>query len=541
MFGTDSSRLTAGLFLLSLLTLAAYVGVVGLGFVWDDRALILENPLIQDLRMFPAYFGADLWSTEADVVSSGYYRPLMLLSLAIDHALFGLNPAGYHLHSLLWHLLSVGSLALFLRRLVSLEAALVGAALFALHPAQSEAVVWIAARNDSMAATFALLALWLVDEPGEGRWHLVGAGVLSGLALLAKESVLLLPAALFLLDRARCQPLAWRRYAAISSGLLAALLLRLISDVGGTPFPTPEALAMSAERAPHILALIGMMIAWPSVLSSAWSLEWLALSVPTLLAGLSVLAALVVLPLVVTGQRRRLACSGLGIAVLFYLPAVVPIVSKGLVGERYLYLPMAGLVLWAVSMLPGRRVWLLGALLPLCILRIHSRVPDWTEERVLWTAAARDVPDPFTYTGLAHALNTTGGDRDAALRLFMTSLADPLPYRGACGTPITSAFYTNRPALAAQIGWWSLHRGCPEDGVFVGRMAVALAAAGDWEEAERLLKAEKEDDSGRSTVVQAAVFLRAGDTTRYDRLRAAWEGETPLEAQVHSLMQTEDD
>ena len=84
MFGTDSSRLTAGLFLLSLLTLSAYVGVLGLGFVWDDRALVLENPLIQDLRMLPAYFGTDLWSTEADVVSSGYYRPLMLLSLAID-------------------------------------------------------------------------------------------------------------------------------------------------------------------------------------------------------------------------------------------------------------------------------------------------------------------------------------------------------------------------------------------------------------------------------------------------------------------------
>ena len=541
MFGTDSSRLTAGLFLLSLLTLSAYVGVLGLGFVWDDRALVLENPLIQDLRMLPAYFGTDLWSTEADVVSSGYYRPLMLLSLAIDHALFGLEPAGYHLHSLLWHLLSIGSLSLLLRRLVSLKAALMGAALFALHPIQSETVVWIAARNDSMAATFALLALWLVDEQRDGRWHLVGAGILSGLALLAKESVLLLPAALILLDWARCRPLGWRRYFAISSGLLAALMLRFISEVGGTALPTVDAVAMSAERAPHILALIGMMIGWPSVLSSAWSLEWLALSVPTLLGGLSFLAALAVLPLVVSGERRRLAFSGLGIAVLFYLPAVVPIVSKGLVGERYLYLPMAGLVLWAVSMLPERRVWILSVLLPLCLLRIHTRVPDWTEERELWTAAARDVPDPFTYTGLAHSLNNTDGDRDAALRLFMTSLADPLPYRGACGTPITAAFYTRRPALAAQIGWWSLHRGCPEDGDFVGRVAVALAAAGDWEEAERVLEAGQEDVSGRSTVAQAAIYLRAGDTVRYDQLRAAWAGATPLESQVKSLMQMEDD
>ena len=416
-----------------------------------------------------------------------------------------------------------------------------GAALFALHPIQSETVVWIAARNDSMAATFALLALWLVDEPGEGRWRLVGAGILSGLALLSKESVLLLPVALFLLDRARCQSIEWRRYLAIGSGLLAALMLRLTSGVGGSPLPTMDALVMTAERIPYILALIGMMIAWPSTLSSAWSLEWLSLPVPTLLFGLSALGALAILPLVVSGSRRRLALSGLGIAVLFYLPAIVPIASKGLVGERYLYLPMAGLVLWAVSILPERRVWLLSAVLPLCLHQIHNRVPDWTEERELWMAAVRDVPDPFTYTGLAHALNTTDGDRGTALHLFMASLTDPLPYRGACGTPITAAFYTNRPALAAQIGWWSLRRGCPKDGDFIGRMAVALAAAGDWDEAERLLAAGQDDPSGRSTVVQAAIFLRADDTVRYDQLRAAWQGATPLESQVKSLMQTEDD
>ncbi|MFT5686414.1 MAG: hypothetical protein ACI8RZ_007370 [Myxococcota bacterium] len=541
MSGHDDARLAVGLILTALLTLTTYIGVIGLDFVWDDRALVLENPLIRDLRLIPAYFRADLWSTDESAASSGYYRPLMLLSLAADYALFTLRPAGYHLHSLLWHLLACGALALLLRQLVPPTAVLLGSALFALHPIQSETVVWIAARNDSMAATFALLSLWLVVNREVAGGRLAGAAMLSGLALLAKESVLFLPAALLVLDLARGQLGGWRRHAAISGGLLAALILRGLSGVGETPLPTADAAALVLQRIPQILALIGTMIAWPSTLSSAWSLEWLSLSQPRFFFGLCVLLLLAGLPMVMSGPRRKMALAGLAIAVMFYLPAVLPIASKGLVGERYLYLPMAGLMLWAVSMLPGRRIWVLAVLLPLCVLRVQDRVPDWTQERGLWEAAVHDAPNPFSYTGLAHALNTDDGDRETALRLFMASLADPLPYWGACGTPITAAYRTGRPALAAQVGWWSRRRGCPADGDFSGRMAVALAAAGDWEEAETMLGGELPDPSGRSTVVEAALRLRRGDTMGYDQLCASWQGAIPLESQVRALMRLEDD
>jgi hypothetical protein len=534
MSGRAEVRLLLGLLLIGLLTLAAYAGVVGLDFVWDDRALVLENPLIEDLRLAPSYFLADLWSTDA-TETSGYYRPLMLLSLAVDHALFGLNPAGYHLQSLLWHLLATGSLALLLRELVPPAAVLVGTAIFALHPIQSEAVAWIAARNDPMAATFALLALWLVAGEARG-WRLIGAGVLSGLALLAKESVLLLPAVLLALDLARGRPGRWHRYAAIIIGLLAALGLRGLSGVGETPLPTAAALSLTVDRAPRILALLGTMIAWPETLSSAWSIEWLSLSPPRLLLGGTALVLLLLLPLLADGPRRRMALVGLACAVLFYLPALVPIASKGLVGERYLYLPLAGLSLWAVSLLPGRSSLVLLVLLPLCLLRIHTRVPDWAEEQRLWAAAVEDVPDPFSRTGLAHSLNSDAGDRDAALGLFVSALSDPLPYLGACGTPITAALHGGRPALAAQIGWWTKRRGCPVDGDFAGRMAVALAVAGDWSAAEAVLSDGMADPSGRSTVVEAALLRRAGDVAGYDRLCEGWQGATPLAEQVDALL-----
>ena len=536
MSGQDDDVLRRGLLLTVLVVCAAYIGVIGLGFVWDDRALVLDNPHIQDFRQVPRFFLTDLWSLETTAETSGYYRPLMSLSLAVDYALFELEPAGYHLHNLLWHLLACGALAALLREMVPPKAALVGVAVFALHPVQSEAVVWVAARNDPMAAAYALAALALVVDREARGWRLPVAGGMAALALLAKESVLLLPLMLVALDLGRGGMGRRRRYVALIIGMGATLTLRAFSAVGGAVLPTIPAIWMALERAPIILAQLGSLLVWPSHLSGAYSIEWLTLPPERTLLGALALVALLGLPLRLSPDRQRLAIAGLMIAVMAYLPAVLPIMSKGLLGERYLYLPMAGLVLWLGSVIPQPRILAVLLVVPLCVFRIQTRLADWSDERVLWESAVRDVPGPFSHTGLAHSLNSDTGDRGRALQLFLRSLQDPLPYRGACGAPITTAFNSGRAALAVQIGWWSLSRGCPEDGDFNGRMAVALATAGDWEQAETLLSTGLEDVSGRSSVVRAALYRRSGDEAGYDRIREAWTGQVSLDEQVQSLL-----
>ena len=121
-------------FLLLVVTTLAYIGAVGAGFVWDDFPLVVDNPKAQSFDQWRLWFTEDLWSLGADSVQSGFYRPLVLASFAVDHALWGENPAGFHLQSLMWHLGCVSLLFHVLNTVVERESAWVAAAIFCPPP-----------------------------------------------------------------------------------------------------------------------------------------------------------------------------------------------------------------------------------------------------------------------------------------------------------------------------------------------------------------------------------------------------------------------
>ena len=99
------------LFLLVLFSLAAYAPALRNGFVWDDQALILRDPLIRSWRLIGEGFTHFLFT---DASASDFYRPLQRLSYTLDYAVFFLSPMGYHLVSILWH--AAAAIALFLFR-----------------------------------------------------------------------------------------------------------------------------------------------------------------------------------------------------------------------------------------------------------------------------------------------------------------------------------------------------------------------------------------------------------------------------------------
>ena len=134
------------LLLLLALVGVAYVGALQAGFVWDDVPLVLRNRLTGDLANLPQFFAMDLWDgSPVDQGVSGYYRPLFLVSLAVDRALFGLSSVGAHAQSLLWHGIAVVLAFHLLRGWLGVERAFAAALVFGLHPIQSEAVIWVAA------------------------------------------------------------------------------------------------------------------------------------------------------------------------------------------------------------------------------------------------------------------------------------------------------------------------------------------------------------------------------------------------------------
>ncbi len=181
--------------LLVAAAVAAYQPVWQAGFVWDDDIYVTTNQLLS------APDG--LWRIWFSFDSPSQYFPLTYTTLWLEHALWGLNPVGYHWVNLALHAANALLLWQLLRRL-QIPGAWLGAALFALHPVQVESVAWISERKNVLMGLFFLLTLlvWQVFVAGKRRGEFplyLLALVLYVLALAAKTTACTLPAALLLI------------------------------------------------------------------------------------------------------------------------------------------------------------------------------------------------------------------------------------------------------------------------------------------------------------------------------------------------------
>jgi hypothetical protein len=192
-------------------TAGVYRGVLRNGFVWDDTHTVANNPAIRSLST------AGRWFASPDATSTlreNNYRPVLVASYAVDYALWGRLPSGYHATNLLIHLGVVAAVFALGRRLWrDAPSALCAAAIVAVHPVNAEAVNYVSARSSSLSALFALAALLAYDavsrDEGNRRWGLgrgagLGSALLLGLAALGtKETAAILPLLVVAWDRMR--------------------------------------------------------------------------------------------------------------------------------------------------------------------------------------------------------------------------------------------------------------------------------------------------------------------------------------------------
>jgi len=174
------------------------------GFVWDDTALILRDPLIRSWRLISEGFNHFLF---IDATASDFYRPLQRLTYTVDYAIAGFQPGFYHATSILWHAFAAITFLFFAEELLSsfgLERArartiaFFAALAWAIHPVQSAAVVYVSGRADPLAATFGFLGLFLLlraNQAGGTRklFLFVGSGVALLLSAFSKEAGLIFP------------------------------------------------------------------------------------------------------------------------------------------------------------------------------------------------------------------------------------------------------------------------------------------------------------------------------------------------------------
>ena len=193
--------------------LAAAVGVglfaptLDYGFVWDDGATVLFNREIQSLSNVPAMFTGHAFAGARDEMREikvvEYYRPVWTLSLAVNHAVWGKQPMGYHLTNVLLHGLASGLTAWLVLELgAGAAAAAVAATRFSAHPIHAEAVAWVSARNDVMLGVFLLLAFIAYLRFRRGGRAVAAVACLGFfvLALLSKETAVVFPAIVLLYE-----------------------------------------------------------------------------------------------------------------------------------------------------------------------------------------------------------------------------------------------------------------------------------------------------------------------------------------------------
>jgi tetratricopeptide (TPR) repeat protein len=498
-----SHRWRAGRAALAAAVLLAYAPVLWNGLVWDDVLHIADNPNLRSVAAALVYL---------ERPQGPYYRPLVFLSYALERLVWGAAPLGYHVVNLALH---IANLLLLLhvasRGGVHPAGALIGAAVFALHPVQTEAVAYVSGRTDLLMTAGALLSWTALCGPGPALARGVGAAAAGVIAMLSKESgyalVLLWPW------------LAWRhgrgmreRLALVAPGVLAALLLLVLR-----PDAAPSGAALGLRQLAGLgqaLAVYASLLVWPAHLQID-RLTLLPSGASAMAGGLLVLAVAFVLA--AWGlSRRGAAADWTAWTIAFYLPAanllaIYPAISEQALftPEHNLYAPLAGIaVLVGIGIARAgahlspvqRRVGgaVILAALALCTLRTAIRCFDWhDEERLFGAAVAAGSHSPRVWFNYGNALLRRRADVRAS-EVFAGG-AQRAPRDARMWENLGVALHRQRAYVAAERAYRRAVELAPGEAQIFENLGSLYAAQGNLHAARAAFTAALRLDPGRAT------------------------------------------
>ena len=391
------------------LAILAYVNALANGFVLDDGCVIVRNPLVTSPASAWRAFGSPYWP---EAIGGGQYRPLGIVSFALDWLVSGGDPRWFHAMNVVWHAVATLLVGLLAAELLAPAAAGIAATLFALHPVHVEAVSNVVGRLEPMAATFVLAALLM-----HRRSNLLGV-LFFALALLSKESAIVLIGLVaandFILERDWRSTFTARRWQYAAYGAVtvfyAATLVAVFHN-GGLRAParalagtdTVDRLVLVARVVPHYVRLLVA----PLDLSSSYAPNVVSPrpepTIMTLLGAVTI--AVCAVAIWAAAHRRRWPV--LAFALVWIPIAIAPVsnvffASGVLLAERTLYLASAGICLAAGAIgerwLVSRPAVVVGAVTALALtfaLRTWTRTPAWRDDRAYVLTLLADHPESY--------------------------------------------------------------------------------------------------------------------------------------------------
>jgi tetratricopeptide (TPR) repeat protein len=489
--------------LLGLLLLAAiimaYQPAWHAGFIWDDDRYVTENPLLgapDGLRRI--WFSLD---------SPSQYFPLTYTTFYVEHALWGLKPAGYHWDNIVLHAANA-LLAWRLLRRLRVSGAWLGAALFALHPVQAQSVAWVAERKNVLMVFFFLLSLlaWtrFIDEPTKRPWRFYAlALVFYAFSLSAKTTACTLPAALLLVLWLQKRPIGWRRLAeaapfvalALGIGLVTVWWERYHLGTHGKLFEIgPVERVLIASRALWFYA--GKLL-WAANLAFSYPRWTISASAPLAYVWLLGTAALAL----VIWRLRRWAGRSLEVAALFFAATLGPMLGfimlstfqYSFVADHYQYLACLGpLALLAAGLelgwermtkqSPVLRVIFCAVLLAALGAMTWHQCGMYADAETLWRATIARNPGSWLAHNNLGALLCAKGDTEEAIAQYRQAL-EIRPEDTETQNNLGVAFFVKGKTEAAIAQYRKILERTPENANALNNLGNALAQKGDMEEA----------------------------------------------------------
>ena len=427
-----------------------YVPTLGYPFVYDDKPQIVQNPAIHAWRYLPHYFTSHAWAELYPNVSGNYYRPLFLLWFRLNHALFGIDPKGWHLTTVLCHVAATYLVFALVRRLAAIPwVAFSAATLFAVHPVHMESVTWVSGVTDPLLAIFLIgsFLAYLRFLEGNRRGWMVWALALFAMGLLEKETIIVLGPLVFVYAWLYTEGRPWvSRFATSLQRALGFLALTSIYLVmrarilhGLSHSVTPVPWSTMALTEPSILWLYFRHFLFPGGLSGLYGLPYVehAGSAAFVLPVVFLLGLILALGWGISRlDNRRLALFACFWMVLPILPVLfLRAYAEGdIAHDRYLYIPSIGFVLLVSLFLaqianhwpPRRKTVQLGGLAVVALAYAVWTVTQetyWASDLLLYGRAYQIAPrDNLICNDLGTAL-MDAGNVDDAIALYSQVLA----------------------------------------------------------------------------------------------------------------------
>jgi len=421
---------------IGIVTLVSYLNCFNNKFVFDDIPLILENRTIRGIEKVPYLLGIGTGRVS--------YRPIRTISYALDYTLNkklwrgkykgddeGLNPLGYHISNLFYHIITSFLVFLIVYRLVAnYKVAFLAASLFALHPVHTDSVTYLSGRRDILFSMFYLAGFYFFIRYRQTRKliFIIASFLAYLLSLGSKEMAVTLPAIFLCYDlvedftgKVRRINLTYLKelllslkkvivqarylYSLMFLGALAYSYYKIfIKTPSSQSYYYGDSMLTTFLTVGKILFHYIWLLLYPIRLNADYSYNAFPLSSsffePATFFSFMFLVVVGYVLLRLLTYHKMLAFGGIWFFITL-LPVCHIFPHHELLAEHYLYLPSVGICLLLAVVLErflkdGRYRYGIHlsfvAVLFLFSLRIVDRNRDWRDELTLWEKTVDTVP-----------------------------------------------------------------------------------------------------------------------------------------------------